>query len=692
MKANDTSVLDFISGRQKAFIIPPFQRNYEWTTAQCKELFCDIENAYFQNKTHYLGNIVYYVGKNSGASFQEFILIDGQQRLTTILLLLCALRDCGQEIDENYLINQKADEKFRIRLKQTSYDYQNFCDVVEGRKLNGEQNGITQNYRYFLKLIRESELTAKEIYDSIEKLAIVEVNLQIDDDLEAVQTIFEKINSTGKPLYAADLIRNFLLISNSSFEQEKLYNGYWVKIETLVGNEDISRFSRDYLVLKTCADVEKDLIYTKFKKYFSDSSMSHEDILSEMLSYAKVYSWLVHGNCPDTVLARCIEELCILQSDDVFCLYMYLMSELYETNLNELRLIFRLLADFLLRYRIVTPSGGGGSLRLVIHQILDKLMNGEIEMNYASVLFELSNSSSRTGRFPDDEEFKTALLTSRKANYRYGRVLFNRIEENGKKYIPIEYSKTTIEHLIPQTLTKWWEEKLGGKEKSVVVYEKCINAIGNLAPMSLGGNSANKNKPWQEKLKQIEECQFQVTSNVAKYTEWGEEQVVQRGNELAEAACKCVIAPLVRTRQTLAISVSAGFYPLSDIDTNMNNATISKLRRGETEFSVTSWNGLFNTVCKIAFDENAEFFAKLVDENTVHKAKHEKDGKQYAPFISRNPKLLTGAKKISDSPFYSEAVLSNISARKVSKQLLDLYAITEEFEILIGENSDDETE
>ena len=127
MKANDTSVLDFISGRQKAFIIPPFQRNYEWTTAQCKELFCDIENAYFQNKTHYLGNIVYYVGKNSGASFQEFILIDGQQRLTTILLLLCALRDCGQEIDENYLINQKADEKFRIRLKQTSYDYQNFC-------------------------------------------------------------------------------------------------------------------------------------------------------------------------------------------------------------------------------------------------------------------------------------------------------------------------------------------------------------------------------------------------------------------------------------------------------------------------------------------------------------------------------------------------------------------------------------
>ena len=124
----------------------------------------------------------------------------------------------------------------------------------------------------------------------------------------------------------------------------------------------------------------------------------------------------------------------------------------------------------------------------------------------------------------------------------------------------------------------------------------------------------------------------------------------------------------------------------------MNNATISKLRRGETEFSVTSWNGLFNTVCKIAFDENAEFFAKLVDENTVHKAKHEKDGKQYAPFISRNPKLLTGAKKISDSPFYSEAVLSNISARKVSKQLLDLYAITEEFEILIGENSDDETE
>lgn len=205
MKASDTKILDFISGRNKVFLIPPFQRNYEWDTEQCDELFDDLVMAYKNNKVHYLGNIVYYFGQNSGASFQELILIDGQQRITTILLLLCAIRDITtdngikQDINCDYLTNRTQNEKYRIRLKQTAYDSDCFNNIISGNKIV-IKNNAAQNYDHFKKRILESNIPVNELYNAIELFVIVDVNLQIENDLGKVQTVFEKINSTGKRL------------------------------------------------------------------------------------------------------------------------------------------------------------------------------------------------------------------------------------------------------------------------------------------------------------------------------------------------------------------------------------------------------------------------------------------------------------------------------------------------------------
>ena len=218
MKASETNVLSFIGGLDKVFIIPPFQRNYEWSKKQCEELFHDIEKAYYKKKTHYLGNVVYYFGENNGAEFQELILVDGQQRISTIVLLLCAIRDCEKDSDfkdkvtSRYLKNDTKNDKFRIRLKQTSYDYQSFISVVEKKPVQNDESNIVKNYNIFLDLLNKTEIPLNEIYNTIQKLEIVGVNLQIENDLETIQTIFEKINSTGKPLSPADLIRNYLLI------------------------------------------------------------------------------------------------------------------------------------------------------------------------------------------------------------------------------------------------------------------------------------------------------------------------------------------------------------------------------------------------------------------------------------------------------------------------------------------------
>ena len=699
MKASDTNVLQFIgSNSYKVFIIPPFQRNYEWTTEQCDELFDDIVSAHDKKKQHYLGNIVYYNGKNSGAAFTEIILIDGQQRITTIILLLCAIRDLSDDedlktnIDEQYLKNHTKKENLRVRLKQTSYDYESFCAVAERSGTLNEESNIVKNYHRFIERLKTSDIALEEIFNTIGELQVVDVNLQIDDDLEAVQTVFEKINSTGKPLSPADLIRNFLLISNSADEQERLYRNYWVKIEEEIGSESISRFAKDYLVLKTKDDVKNDKVYAKFKEKVSGDDVPRETVLAEMLLYAPFYAWIVAPErCDDSEVQNSIKEFNILQTDDVYPLYMHLLFELYNSNRAELRKMFRLLADFLLRYRIVTPSGGGGALRTVVHQILEKMTDDEnpLALTFDSLYFELSNSANSSGRYPNDDEFKASLMQSKKVNHRYGKILFMRIEESGKHYIPVPIEKVTVEHLMPQTLSPWWRKNLGGKAADEL-HEKYLNAAGNLTILSQGDNSVNSNRPWNEKSEQLKKSQFKVSQEVALYSEWTEKQMEERNKGIAEAACKSVCPPLARTRPLKPSSATTGWYPVSGVDTNMNGTKIQKLEYNGEEISVSAWNQFFNEICRICYKIDQAKFDSIVKENKIHKATNSKlDASKKSPVISKDKADFVTAKRIANTEYFSESVLSSVRACVFAKQLLDLYEITERFRIYIVDGDDE---
>ena len=289
MKAVEQTVLGVIGGLDKVFIIPPFQRNYEWGFEQCDELFSDIINASLSHKPHYLGNVVYYPGKNNSASYGEYILVDGQQRVTTILLLLCAIRDTSQDenlkrkINNRFLINDTTDERFRIRLKQTSHDSNPFIAIVDNTLRNNDysDSNLVKNYKHFIELILSSEINPINIFEAMPILEVVDVNLNVND-LSSVQTVFEKINATGKKLTPADLIRNYLLLSDSAEEQESLYKRYWVRIEDNVTNNYISKFAHDYLVMNVYDDVSEENIYKQFKAHFENSQATHSDILIEM--------------------------------------------------------------------------------------------------------------------------------------------------------------------------------------------------------------------------------------------------------------------------------------------------------------------------------------------------------------------------------------------------------------------------
>ena len=689
MKASETSVLNFIGGLDKVFIIPPFQRNYEWSNKQCEELFSDIENAFKKQKTHYLGNVVYYFGDNNGAEFQELILVDGQQRISTIVLLLCALRDCEKDaefqskITTRYLKNDTSIDKFRIRLKQTSYDYQSFLSVIEKTPIKDENNNIIKNYKCFLRLLNETTISLVDIYNTIQKLEIVGVNLQIENDLETVQTIFEKINSTGKPLSAADLMRNYLLISKSPTEQQRLYDNYWVNIETTVGNEFISRLAKNYLVIKTYDDVANEEIYSIFKEYFSNANVSHEKILQELEIYSKYFNWMRNFNTPNKQLNKHIQELNALKTEDVYPLYLYLMNKLYDTSEKELVKIFKLLSDFLLRYRIVAPSGGGGALRAVIQKLIEKMDNDEITASYDTLYFELSNSNTKAGRYPDDNDFYSALTQSRKYNHTYGKVLLRKIEEAETKNIGVPLEDITVEHFMPQTPNQWWYDNFDGKEKTYLIYEKYLNCIGNLGIMSQGYNASNSNKPWPDKLQFIQHVQFNLTKEVATNSDWKEEQIIFRNNDLAKRACAAILKPLERTKPLMTVECENGLYPASDTTTNMSGSYVKDVLYKNKSLGITSWRYYFNAICKITSELDFEKFRSIVADNIIHKSqsKYRKNIKD--PIISIDKTLLVEPKKIGNTDIYSEGSLSSERARVYAKQLLDIFKITDDIQILV---------
>ena len=366
MKATDSKIRSFIGNSERVFLIPPFQRNYTWSCEQCEELFDDIIASIKKQKSHYIGNIVYFVGKDSSASFLQYILVDGQQRITSILLLLSAIRNHLPDndfdkmaIDKKYLTNEFGTEKFKVKLKQTESDEVVFDKILLGNQLSEEEqkSNLFKNFEYFnsrLNDLSNNDVDIKQFYNAVGDLDIVDLDLKIEDDLEAVQKIFEKINSTGKPLSPADLIRNYLLIATTIERQQQLYDNYWIKIEELYNDKNnISDFAKHYLITKRGDWVEENKMYSTFRSYFSNVGEEKETILSEMLRLSKYYNWFKNADTDNSSLNVMIKELNILKSDDMYSLLLVLFDKLYGINNNELLKIIDLLVDFMIRYRIV---------------------------------------------------------------------------------------------------------------------------------------------------------------------------------------------------------------------------------------------------------------------------------------------------------------------------------------------------
>ena len=317
MKGSETRLLEYMDKRNQCFVIPVYQRNYDWKRDNCRQLFDDLLTVVrTKRRSHFFGSIVSSYQPNGRCS--EFLIIDGQQRLTTVSLLLLAMYHLlekekivsktdkmAQQIFEDYLVNRYQPSETRIKLKPVKNDREAFEKLFDNDSEYNLDSNLTQNYLYFIERIQKEEVSIDELYDALWALEIINIELTRDDN---PQLIFESLNSTGVALSEGDKIRNFILMGLPLERQNDFYERYWKKIE-LFTNNDVSAFVRDYLSIKQQLIPAFNKVYTTFKAYVRDAAFESEALLQELFSYAKWYSILLNGKTEDGALNACIYRL-----------------------------------------------------------------------------------------------------------------------------------------------------------------------------------------------------------------------------------------------------------------------------------------------------------------------------------------------------------------------------------------------
>lgn len=665
MDAQKINMLELIDGK-RVFSIPVYQRNYDWKTSNCKRLFNDIEKIAKDDKreSHFLGTIVYVDGKKT-ANFREFIVIDGQQRLTSVMLLLKALEastndeELKEDIHERYLINKRGPEDLKIKLKPIKNDSIVYEMILNNEEVSNTESNIYTNYNYYLELIKESELTPEEIFIGVEKLEIVYIAL--DGEKENPQLIFESLNSTGLDLTQADLIRNYLLMGQSYSVQEDLYRRYWTSIEKLLPDALISDFVRDYLTLKTAVITNKDKVYESFKNYYESlENYTTEGLLEELLTFARYYSWFKYYNSPYDELNNKLEELGRLKSTVVYPFLLNLFEDCFIHNTfkrNELEDVLDLVISYVLRRMVCEmPTNALNKVFCYLSRDIDKMDNDN-----KSILEKVTLSLLRVkgkGVFPNDNMLREYILTKDFYNFKQCKYFLYKIESYGCKEI-IDENDLTIEHIMPQKLTTIWQVDLGKKYGEI--HEKYLHRIGNLTLS--GYNSELSNKSFTEKKKILTESNLKLNRDLIKYNSWNENEIKDRALELYNKAIEIWKYPKGDYQLYSDENVTKYEFDIMD-EVNVTGREIYQLTILGVEYSISSWRELFRTICLKMYEYNSQIFSSLV--------KHKDFKGRVKRIIDLTNENMIRPSKVSEN-IYIEQNLSANDALNYSKLVVEKF-------------------
>ncbi|GAA6960072.1 DUF262 and DUF1524 domain-containing protein [Helicobacter pylori] len=552
MEAKAMKLLDFIGkSQEKQFVIPIYQRVYSWEKEQCKQLWDDTIKIGGDDKMdgHFIGSIVFVHDGIYSTSHNELLIIDGQQRLTTITLLLTALRDhlndedeflekfSCQKIQNRYLINsdEKDDKRFKLILSESDKDTLLSLIDKDRRKPSEPSSKIVENFKLFEEWVSNTD-ELETIFKGLDKLMIVEIALEKGKD--DPQLIFESMNSKGMELTQTDLIRNYIVMETEVEKQEGFYNKYWRAMEEdFKQNKKLfDRFVRHYLTIKTRDIPNINKVYAALKRYQQERGIETEVLLQDLQKYCGYFCWIVFKKEADKKLSNALGFLVDLEMDVIYPLLLELYSDYSDGVLSQQDFIsiIALTESYLVRRAVC--GLGTNSLNKVFPSFTKHIQKDEYFESLKAHFGSLTNNQ----KFPNDDEFKDRLITIAFYNKfkKKTKCFLKRLENSGDTNEPVDTQKCTIEHIMPQKLTKKeWERDLG--ENFQEIHNKYLHTIGNLT--LTGYNSEYSNKSFQEKQgmeKGFKNSPLRLNQSLKDLESFGEEEIKKRANDLADLALK----------------------------------------------------------------------------------------------------------------------------------------------------------
>ncbi len=536
---------DFIEPNKKQYSIPVYQRNYEWSKEQCTKLFDDILAAHKKDRYHFTGSVVFAPLKAEN-KIDYYVVIDGQQRLTTIYILIKALIDMAETESEkaalkNKLFNEDPfsiygiDEASKLKLKPVKSDNNQLIMLMDGRLDEMEKSsGIFRNYVLFCELIKKAmdedeNIGVRHIYDGIQHLTCATIRLEEDDN---AQEIFERINSTGVPLSLADKIRNFILMTDK--DQERLYEDYWLKAENLVGYDHLTAFFLDFLNIKVEGFPKEDEAYEVFKQVFESGGYSNESMLQAILHYSQFYHTFTHGDKKyNQEVNDHLAGLYKLNQTTVY-LFLYRVFDDYENQLidqNELEKVLRFILNYSIRRIICEISSN--SLRGLYKTLYNRVfIRKENKNHYYDAIVSFFQQLTSRDALVSENDFAKALkynnLYRKNALCKY---LLTAIENQGKEQLVT--GNLTIEHVMPQNqnISTAWQNMLG--ENWQEVKDTYLHTLGNLT--LTGYNSELGDKPFAEKKELLAEVHTKVVrlfEDIKNREVWNKDAIEYRADKL----------------------------------------------------------------------------------------------------------------------------------------------------------------
>lgn len=680
MKANRMWLFsDVIEKNKRVFKVPVYQRNYDWSNIQCEKLFQDIMNANKRNRQHFTGTVVYIDDINGGSGLNEVLIIDGQQRITTMYILLKALYDASKgtsvrienEIEE-VMFNRHCDEKYKIKLKPVKSDNEQLMLLIKDKVDSMDRNSnVYKNYITFKNLIEDTVKVGFElndILDGIKKLEIVEIildKLQGDEP----QKIFESINSTGLELSLADLIRNYLLMDDE--KQDELYEEYWLEIEKNVGYRNLGDFVINFLNSQISKSVNSKNAYRLFKEHCEKNNLSHEDTLRNLKRTSKYYgAFIGENNYYSNEITNYLGAFYTIKQTTILPLLFRIFNDYEEKNINETTLCQVL--NYLLTYLVrITACEINKNLSKFMKSMYDRVIDGNYD-NYYEKFVKFLNDLRANNRMPTDKEFEYALIYKPLYKKTICKFVLSVIENSTKEHIDV--SNLTIEHILPQKENAAvWKKEVGADYSSV--YEVYLHTLGNLT--ITGHNSELGTKSFSDKKKIIKDNSKAniLNKEVLSAERWNEKSILNRAKVLSAKLISefnyVEMHSDVRRSNELSFGVNSGM--------DFSNTKPDGFSFLGEYTKVSSWSDLLTKFISTAYDLNTELMSDLASKNySIPNATR--------IYITNDERQLRKSKQIDNSGIFYEINLSSNNIVSFIKDLLSKMNVdVEDFSFSLSE-------